>query len=65
MVEMDGVLDGLKIARDIAVLTPKEFTIDKEIPGTIARYANKEGVLLYERKPGRDYKENKGMVGAR
>lgn len=65
MVEMDGVLDGLKIARDIVVLTPKEFTIDKEIPGTIARYANKEGVLLYERKTGRDYKENKGMVGAR
>lgn len=65
MVEMDSVLDGLKIARDIVVLTPKEFKIDKEIPGTIARYANKEGKLLYERKQGRDYKENKGMVGSR
>lgn len=65
MVEMDSVLEGLKMARDIVVLTPKEFEIDKEIPGTIARYANKEGKLLYERKQKRDYKKNKGMAGAR
>lgn len=63
MVEMDSVLEGLKMARDIVVLTPKEFEIDKEIPGTIARYANKEGKLLYERKQKRDYKENKRMGG--
>ncbi len=50
MVEMDGVLEGLEMARDIVILTPKEFEIDKEIPGTIARYAYKEGRLLYERK---------------
>jgi predicted nucleotidyltransferase len=48
MVEMDNALWGLGLARDIVVLTPKEFEIEKEIPGTIARYASKEGKLLYE-----------------
>ena len=48
MVEMDNALWGLGLARDIVVLTPKEFETEKEIPGTIARYASKEGKLLYE-----------------
>lgn len=50
MVEMDRVLWGLKMARDIVVMTPKEFDVEKEIPGTIARYAWKEGKSLYEQK---------------
>jgi predicted nucleotidyltransferase len=65
MVEMDSLLEGLEMARDIVILTPREFEIDKEIPGTIARYAYKEGRLLYERKQERDYKENKRVAGAR
>lgn len=48
--EMDMALWGLGMARDIVVLTPKEFDADKEIPGTVARYAWKEGRPLYERK---------------
>lgn len=49
-VEMDMTLWGLGMARDIVVLTSKEFDADKEIPGTLARYAWKEGRPLYERK---------------
>lgn len=49
MLEMDRALRGLGLARDIVVLTPEEFERDREIPGTIARPASKEGMVLYER----------------
>ncbi len=49
MLEMDRALRGLGLARDIVVLTPEEFERDREIPGTIARPAAKEGKILYER----------------
>jgi uncharacterized protein len=48
MLAMDRALRGLPIARDIIVLTPEEFDRDKEIPGTVARPASKEGRVLYE-----------------
>ena len=47
--EMNRSLWGLGLARDIIVLTPKEFEQEKKISGTIARYAFKEGKILYER----------------
>jgi predicted nucleotidyltransferase len=47
--KIDGSLEGLKLARDIIVLSEKEFESDKMIPGTIARYAYKEGKTLYEK----------------
>jgi predicted nucleotidyltransferase len=56
MAEMDGALRGLRIAKDIVVLTPAEFEEDKEIPGTTARYVSQEGRLLYERKRKRNQK---------
>jgi len=46
--EMDRSLRGLRIARDIVVLTPEEYERDKLIPGTIARPAFLEGRVLYE-----------------
>lgn len=49
MVEMDQVLKGLGFARDIVVLKPREFELDRELPGTVARPAWKEGRVLYER----------------
>lgn len=49
MVEMDRSLKGLKVARDIMILSADEFERDRNIPGTIARPAWKEGRLLYER----------------
>ncbi|MDI6736309.1 MAG: nucleotidyltransferase domain-containing protein [bacterium] len=48
MLAMDKALKGLKMARDIIVLTPEEFEIDRQIPGTIARPAWREGRILYE-----------------
>jgi len=48
MLEMDRALYGLGLARDIMVLTPEEFELDRHIPGTIARPAWKEGKVLYE-----------------
>ena len=49
MLEMDRALDGLDYAFDILILTPEEFQRDSLIPGTIGRYAKKEGKVLYER----------------
>jgi len=49
ILEMDRALRGLGLARDIVVLTPEEFERDREIPGTIARPASREGKVLYER----------------
>jgi len=46
---MDRALWGLRLARDIVVLTPEEFELDRQIPGTIARPASLEGRVLYER----------------
>jgi predicted nucleotidyltransferase len=48
MLEMDRALNGLKLARDIVILTPDEFERDWHIPGTIARPAWLEGKVLYE-----------------
>lgn len=48
MLEMDRALDGLEYAFDILILTPEEFQRDRFIPGTIGRYAHKEGRVLYE-----------------
>jgi predicted nucleotidyltransferase len=45
---MDRALWGLRLARDIVVLTPEEFERDRHIPGTIARPASREGRILYE-----------------
>jgi predicted nucleotidyltransferase len=50
IVEMDRALNGLGIARDIVVLTPREFERDRSIPGTVARPAATEGRVLYERQ---------------
>jgi len=50
IVAMDRALNGLGIARDIVVLTPREFERDRFIPGTVARPAAAEGRVLYERR---------------
>lgn len=45
---MDRALAGLNIARDIVVLTPDEYERDRHIPGTVARPASLEGIVLYD-----------------
>jgi uncharacterized protein len=39
---------SINYAFDIIAVSPEEFERDKNIPGTIARYASKEGVIIYE-----------------
>jgi len=46
---MYNALKGISLATDIVVITPKEFELDRHIPGTIARPAWLEGKILYER----------------
>jgi predicted nucleotidyltransferase len=65
MNEMSGEIDRLGFPKDIVVLMPDEYEVDKDIPGTIARYAAKEGKLLYERKEKRRRKESERMASAR
>lgn len=48
MSDMNKALEGLRLPRDIVVISPKEFGLEREIPGTIARYAWTEGKSLYE-----------------
>ena len=50
MVEMDRELSQTDYAYDIVILTPDEFEQDRNIPGTIGRYASKEGKTVYEQK---------------
>jgi predicted nucleotidyltransferase len=47
MVEMDRELSKLDYAFDVVILTPDEFERDRDIPGTIGRYASKEGNVFY------------------
>lgn len=45
---MDRALRGLRLPRDIVVMTPEEFERDRDIPGTVARPASREGRVLYD-----------------
>ena len=47
---MYEALADLRIAMDLVVLTPREFELDRQIPGTIARPAWLEGRVIYERR---------------
>ena len=48
MLAMDRALRGLRLARDIVILTPEEFERDRLIPGTLARPAFLEGRIIYD-----------------
>ena len=50
LVAMDRSLRGIGFARDIVLLTPDEYERDRHIPGTVARPASLEGIILYERQ---------------
>ena len=45
---MDRALRGFGFARDIIIMTPEEFERDRHIPGTIAKPASQEGMVLYD-----------------
>ncbi len=65
MADMNREIDRLGFPKDLVVITPEEYEVDKNIPGTIARYVSKEGRLLYERKRRRGQQESKRMAAAR
>lgn len=50
---LDAALDirrelrGFGVAKDIIVLTPEEFSVQKDVPGTVAYPAAHEGRVLY------------------
>lgn len=48
MDRMRVCLMQLNYAFDVIILTENEFERDKKYPGTVARYATKEGIVLYE-----------------
>jgi predicted nucleotidyltransferase len=50
ILNMYDALEEMRLATDIMVITPKEFELDRQIPGTIARPAWLEGKILYEEK---------------
>jgi len=49
ILDMYNALEGMRLAKDILILTPEEFELDRYIPGTIAQPAWLEGKVLYER----------------
>lgn len=48
MVEMNRSLNGIDYAFDIVILSPREYEIDSQIPGTLARYVSQDGKVIYE-----------------
>ena len=49
MVEMNRMMDHVQHAVDVLILTPDEFSREKNIPGTIGKYAAEHGRVIYER----------------
>ena len=48
MVEMNRSLNEINYAFDIVILSPREYEIDSQIPGTLARYVSQDGKVIYE-----------------
>jgi predicted nucleotidyltransferase len=48
MDKMRVCLMQLNYAFDVIILSKNEFERDKKYPGTVARYAADEGIILYE-----------------
>jgi len=48
-IEMQMLVHDIKVAKDILVVRPEEADIQKDIPGTIVRYAFRDGKTLYAR----------------
>ena len=46
--EMEKSLWGLSVGRDLVVMTPEDYEMDRTIPGQLARYASIDGRVLYD-----------------
>jgi len=49
MTDVLRTLGKMDYAFDVMILTSEEFEKHRNIPGTVARYASKEGKVLYEK----------------
>ncbi|MGD9728364.1 MAG: nucleotidyltransferase domain-containing protein [Nitrospiraceae bacterium] len=49
VVEVYGLLAGIGVPKDMVIVTPKEFEIYRDAPGTVIRTARREGKVLYDR----------------
>ena len=49
-IQIGVALHDIRVAKDIIVTTPENFEWRKEIPGTIERPADREGMVLYVRE---------------
>jgi len=49
---MRVALRGMGMAKDILLVTPEEVETARERPGTLIRFALREGKVLYERIAG-------------
>lgn len=47
--EVERSLRGLRHGRDVVLMTPEEYERLRQIPGTVAVYADEEGKVLYAR----------------
>ena len=45
---MERSLRGMRLARDLVLMSPEEFERERHIPGTIARPATQDGKVLYD-----------------
>ncbi len=49
VVEVYGLLAGMGVPKDVMIVTPEEFDIYRDAPGTVIRTACREGKVLYDR----------------
>ncbi len=49
VVEVYGLLPGMGVPKDVMIVTPEEFDIYRDAPGTVIRTACREGKVLYDR----------------
>ena len=49
VVEVYGLLAGMGVPKDVMIVTPEEFEIYRDAPGTVIRTACREGKVLYDR----------------
>jgi predicted nucleotidyltransferase len=49
VVEVYGLLAGIGVPKDVVIVTPEEFELYRDVPGTVIRTACREGKVLYDR----------------
>ncbi len=48
-VEIHGLLAGMGVPKDVIVVTPEEFEVYRDAPGTVIKTVWREGKILHDR----------------